>query len=165
MIRVFISHSSKDKELVKSLIRLLESFLKGIVEFYLAIQDPQPGRNLSDKVKKEIDKSDIVLVLLTPNSKISTYVNQEIGYSVACEKDVIPLVTPNIPRDALGMLEGKECIVLSSEGIPRLVETLTHTTMRIMKKKHLKQAVDSFTFGIAVGFIIFALLSAFTSEQ
>jgi len=77
MVRVFISHSTKDLHLVETLLKYLEAY--GI-EVYLAERDYQPGTKLSQKIMRNIDISDYFLVVYTFNGDDSVYVQQEIGY-------------------------------------------------------------------------------------
>src|SRR5205823_1031927 len=50
------------------------------------------------------------VVLLTHSTASSTFVHQEIGYAIAENKLVIPLVQPGVGRKQLSMLEGIEYI-------------------------------------------------------
>ncbi len=77
MVRVFISHSTKDFHLVETLLKYLEDY--GI-EVYLAERDYQPGTQLSQKIMRNIDLCDYFLVVYTINGDESVYVQQEIGY-------------------------------------------------------------------------------------
>ena len=101
--KVFISHSVRDIQYVK----LLEMILKRCnIEAYIAERDEQYGRILSQKIKRNIENSDAVLVLWTRNSKHSAYVNQEIGYAEKCSKRIVPLVEEGVTP--AGFLEGRE---------------------------------------------------------
>jgi len=77
MVRVFISHSTKDFRLVETLVKYLEDY--GI-RVYLAERDYQPGTQLSLKIMKNIDLNNYFLVVYTINGDDSSYVQQEIGY-------------------------------------------------------------------------------------
>jgi hypothetical protein len=105
----FLSHSSGDRALAEGMRTL--AALAG-VELYLAEHDVQPGSLLSEKVRAAIERSDIVVVLLTPSSYSSAYVHQEVGYAIRSDKFVLPVVELSVPRDALAMLEGVEYVPL-----------------------------------------------------
>ena len=77
MVKVFISHSTKDFHLVEILFKYLEDY--GI-DVYLAERDYQPGTLLSKKIIRNIDLSEYFLVVYTVNGDDSVYVQQEIGY-------------------------------------------------------------------------------------
>ncbi|KKM69572.1 hypothetical protein LCGC14_1449460 [marine sediment metagenome] len=76
MVKVFISHSTKDFKLVDVLGRYLEACA---IKVYIAERDIQPGKPLSQKIEQNIEKSDYFLVVYTENGKSSEYVQQEIG--------------------------------------------------------------------------------------
>ena len=104
---IFFSHSMRDRDWCDWLAR--EARKLG-VEAYLAEHDRQPGRQLAAKVEEAIRRSDAVVVLLTESTAASSYVHQEVGYSLAHEKLVIPLVQVGIARSQLAMLDGVEYI-------------------------------------------------------
>jgi len=58
-----------------------------------------------------IRTANIVLVLLTPNSVNSRWVQQEIGYALAKSKPMIPMKAKSVPLPA--MLEGIEYLPLT----------------------------------------------------
>ena len=99
MEKVFISHSTKDFNLVDVVGRYLNKY--GI-EAYLAERDYQPGKQLSQKIMLNIDTSNYFLVVYTINGEDSIYVQQEIGYWLGRKKfnDFIPLVAKGINPEA-----------------------------------------------------------------
>lgn len=105
--RVFISHSTQDQGLVISLANLLSKFEVEpfVAEWYLT-----PGERLDKKVLEQIKKSDCVVALLTRNGIRSSWVQQEIGYSLQQDKLVIPIVEKGIDSKDLAALQGKEYI-------------------------------------------------------
>lgn len=127
-MQIFISHSSLDldwAEMLKKRIEASES------RAYLAEYDRNGvGHNLTEKLKTAIDESDAVVVLLTANAASSPIVRDEIGYALGKEKYVIPLVAPELSRDAtaLGMLNGLEYIVFDrqnyQDGMIQLTDTI-----------------------------------------
>ena len=106
-MKVFLSYSTKDMDIAQMIKEELK--LLG-VEVYLAEEDPQPGRILAEKIKKELRNSDLVIALITPNSLQSTYVWSEIGGAALADKPIIPLVHPSVPETKLAFLTGKEYI-------------------------------------------------------
>ena len=87
--RVFISHSAQDQGLVISLANLLSKFGVdvSVAEWYLT-----PGERLDEKVFEQIKKSNCIVALLTRNGMRSSWVQQEIGFSLQQGKPVIPMV-------------------------------------------------------------------------
>lgn len=75
MIKVFLSHSSKDKELVRRIGKDLESY--GF-DIWLDEKEILIGDSIVDKVDKGLNKSNFVLALLSKASIESGWVKQEI---------------------------------------------------------------------------------------
>ena len=105
--KVFLSHSTRDKNLVIALARLLEKFgiENFVAEWYLS-----PGERLDKKVFDEIRASDCIVVLLTPNGMRSNWVQQEIGAALHAGKLVIPIVERGTDVQDLAALGGREYI-------------------------------------------------------
>jgi len=104
---IFLSHSSSDARWVK----LIKDNAQQVgLDVYLYEHDPQPGRLVAEKVQDAIKACDALVVLLTENSEVSSYVHQEVVYASALKKVVVPLVQPGIGQDKLAMLQGVEYI-------------------------------------------------------
>lgn len=149
--KIFISHSSYDKYWVDWIANNAKNF--GI-EPYLYEYDIQPGKSVSEKVKKEIRNSDAFVVLITANSQYSSYMQQEIGVAEGLGKRIIPLVQPGISDSVLAMLKGREYIPFDfnnpNEAVSKLLAYL-------QKQKEIKQ--NEFTFFIVLaGIIVVTLL-------
>jgi hypothetical protein len=134
VIRVFLSHSSRDEALVEP-IRAQASAIE--VDVYLHELHPEPGATLSAKISEAIKSSDALIVLITPNTVVSPYVNQEIGYALGQSLPIIPLVTPGVAGEQLAMLEGVEYVVFDPD---RPHEALTHLTARLHSMQATKVA-------------------------
>lgn len=95
MVKVFISHSTKDFNLVDVLGRYLEAC--GI-KVYIAERDIQPGTQLSQKIEQNIENSDYFLVVYTENGKESGFVREEIGFwkGRRNNKNLVPFVEKGI---------------------------------------------------------------------
>jgi len=115
--RVFISHSAQDQGLVISLANLLSKFG---VEAFVAEWYLTPGERLDKKVFEQIKKSDCIVALLTRNGMRSSWVQQEIGYSLQRDKPVIPMVEKGIESKDLAALQGREYIEYDRINISRL---------------------------------------------
>ena len=83
MIRIFISHSSKDKVLAKHLVRAIEARMNirrkeirctSVDGYRLPV-----GVNTARKLKKEISQAKAVVGIVTPHSLNSSYVLFELG--------------------------------------------------------------------------------------
>ena len=158
MEKVFISHSMKDSQLVRVLVKNLEIYS---VEAYIAERDYQPGKQLSQKIMQNIDTSNYFLVVYTIDGEDSIYVQQEIGYWLGKKKfnDFIPLVAKGInPR---GFLHDLEFIEFDQQN-PKLgiVNVINYVNQQI-KIKRKQQLIG---IGVGLGIIglttlIFYLLS------
>jgi hypothetical protein len=114
-MQAFISHSSKDHGCVEWVAREVDALG---VRAYLAEHDPKAGEQLSEKVCREIENSDVVIVLFTRNGYNSPYVQQEIGVAIQQGKLIIPLVDPELEGAPLAMLAGLEYIPFDFQGRP-----------------------------------------------
>jgi nucleoside 2-deoxyribosyltransferase len=85
------------------------------VNVYTAEHDVRPGEPVHDKIAKAIERSRIVVVLLTDRGYDSKYVHQEIGYAKAKNKLVIPIVTNKTRLRDLGMLQGLEYLEVDED--------------------------------------------------
>ena len=158
MEKVFISHSTKDFNLVDVLERYLNTY--GI-EVYLAERDYQPGKKLSQKIMQNIDTSNYFLVVYTINGEDSIYVQQEIGYWLGKKKfnDFIPLVAKGInPR---GFLHDLEFIEFDQQNPKLGIANVINYVNQQIKIKRKQLLID---VGVGLGIIglaalIFYLLS------
>ena len=135
-MQVFLSHSGRDRK-VATAIR--DRLTPTGVRWYLAEHDPRPGEVLSKKVQAAIEKSDLVVLLLTPNSYDSAYVHQEVGYAIRAGKLVVPLVDRSVPAGALAMLEGAEYIALDNEAPEAALRSLEEFLQRRASTKELEE--------------------------
>jgi hypothetical protein len=99
--KVFISYSVKDNrklELLKSELQINK------IDFVVVADRRNPLVSLSDKVIKGLEECEIVIPLLTSNSVFNQWVNQEIGFAKAKQKEIIPLVAADCFKDLKGFV-------------------------------------------------------------
>src|ERR1041385_7114325 len=89
MSDVFISHSSKDKDVARKIQEQLQA--KGTTAF-VASTSIAPGEKWSPEIKAKLTEAEWVLFLATPDSCASAAVNQELGGSWLTGKPIIPLL-------------------------------------------------------------------------
>jgi len=151
--KVFISYSTKDRELIEDIAEFLP--LKGITP-YIAEWDVTPGKNLPRKVVSQIRNSDCVVAILTKGGKRSEWVNQEIGCALGLDKLVIPFVEKGVR--VKGFLEARECIRFDPsdpESLPSALEQLTD----YLDELHLeKQAGQRRGMWILGGLVLLSIL-------
>lgn len=134
--RVFISHSAQDQGLVISLANLLSKFEVdvSVAEWYLT-----PGECLNDKVFGQIKKSDCIVALLTRNGMRSSWVQQEIGFSLQQGKTVIPIVEKGIEPKDLAALQGREYIEYDRYEYQQALNKLSTYVKSLKLKKQEKE--------------------------
>jgi len=120
--KVFLSHSTKDADLVNSITRAADEL--GI-EIYVAEQDKHPGTPIVDKIQRNITNSQTIVVLLTPTGLGSQYLQQEIGFAKRDGKLIIPIKHPKVITEDLAMLEGIEYIPLDPQNPEEALSDLT----------------------------------------
>ena len=107
MIRVFISHSSKDTALAKQLIDLIRSALNLPSTDIRCTSVPGyklPGGAETDRqLRTELLNAPVFIGLVTEAGLASAYVVFELGARWGAEKQLIPLMAPGISP---GILEG-----------------------------------------------------------
>lgn len=129
--KIFISHSSKDIDYVKSFVenilllgldipsdRIFCSSMEG--------QGVKSGQYIPDRLKEEINKSSLALLFVSKNYKSSEICLNEVGAAWATLKkeSVIPILLPNTEFSELGFLDlsrlGLKCY--EREGILKLIQ-------------------------------------------
>jgi len=136
--RVFISHSAQDQGLVISLANLLSKFEVdvSVAEWYLT-----PGERLDEKVLEQIKKSDCIVALLTRHGMRSSWVQQEIGFSLQRGKPVIPMVEKGIEPKGLAALQGREYIEYDRYQYQQALSKLSTYVKSLKLKKEEKEKV------------------------
>jgi hypothetical protein len=134
--RVFISHSAQDRGLVISLANLLSKFEVDVfvAEWYLT-----PGERLDEKVLEQIKKSNCIVALLTRNGMRSSWVQQEIGFSLQQGKPVIPMVERGIEPKDLAALQGREYIEYDRYQYHQALSKLSTYVKSLKLKKQEKE--------------------------
>ncbi|MGB8216338.1 MAG: toll/interleukin-1 receptor domain-containing protein [Candidatus Methanoperedens sp.] len=100
---IFFSYSIDDKEIVGMLKKYLE--FMGF-EIFLAHEDLEPCVEWQEEIKKNLNRCDIFIPLLTENFTKSDWTDQEIGLAIAAEKFIIPLQVDFPPYGFIGKIQG-----------------------------------------------------------
>jgi hypothetical protein len=127
---VFISHSEKDSTFVKYVNTAC--FLLDI-ECLIAEYKPQAGGELWEKIQNMIERSYVVIPILTVNGVGSDWVQKEITIAKTLNKKFIPVVQSIVKENIPDVLKGKEYI-------PYEEENQTETIMKIaLQLKEMKR--------------------------
>jgi hypothetical protein len=108
---VFISHSSKDEELVGKFVTLLKAGI-GVPgdEIFCSSIDPHgvpTGETLNSYLKSKLEENKLVIQILTPNYHKSAYCMCELGGTWILDKNWFPLLVPPLTYNELeGVLRG-----------------------------------------------------------
>ena len=78
-MKVFISHSNSDEKLARRIATIL---LDSGVEVWDSQREIMPGDNWAAKVGQALERSDAMVVLLTPDALRSSSVRHEIDYAL-----------------------------------------------------------------------------------
>jgi len=162
--KAFISHSTKDRNLVLSISNNLKA--TGI-SVYLAEEDPQPGMNLPQKIVNNIKSADCMIVVLTDPGIRSQFVNQEIGVAKAVNRPIIPMVEKKVKGKIKGLLAGRELIIFDKANPKQAIKKVSSYASGLKLKvqsdeegKRKKQE-DVLTIIVAIIFIAFFAIVMF----
>lgn len=125
--RIFISHGTKDNELVRDIARRLRQagFEPDVVSGEVAV-----GGNLKSAVRQGIRDADTVLLLLTPESLASDWTMTELGFAEGFDRRVIPVTVGVAKRDLPAPLRTYKTVPFDrlDQAISQLSETLSVAT-------------------------------------
>ena len=157
-LKVFISHSTADMDIVYELYRWL---LSVGLEAYVAEFYSQPGILLPSKVAEMIDNCDCFIALLTADGNRSDFVQQEIGYALKGGKLVVPIVEEEVVKPK-GFLQGVEYIPFSrydpTDAISRVAYFLKERAVRREEEERNKAILGIAAF--ALGLMALAAISS-----
>ena len=97
MKKIFISHATKDKEIVEELIDLLETIGISSTQIFCSSFEGYGiplGGNFLDTIKEELSAEVLVLFVITNNFYDSKVCLCEMGAAWALSKEHIPIVVP-----------------------------------------------------------------------
>lgn len=154
-MKVFVSHTQADHQLVHVLARALHE--RGLEPVVAAFR-PMPGSRLGDKVRLLIEGSDCVVVLNTSGASRSRWVQQEIGCAKAFGKHIVPLKTRGARLAA--MLEGYEYYPITRGDAGKGLRRVAALLRRWAQDNGLKVAPETDSAGVDKFFQILHLPQA-----
>lgn len=130
---IFISHSVKDKNIADKLLDLLLVTDIGITSksvFCSSLEGTgiPEGQNFIDYIKQQIQKPELVIILLTPHYYDSIFCLCELGASWALSLNIFPLIVPPLKLDDL-----KAVLTTIQSGLLNDTNTLNNLKDRIVK--------------------------------
>ena len=148
-MKVFISHSTKDMDIVERFRKLIEPK----IETYVAAKDPQPGKPLWAKIEANIKGSNYLVAIMTRNGSRSEMVQSEIATARANKIPVIPIIEEGVSLK--GILAGIEYITFDNNHPDQALKDASIYLSKLKKQTD----IDS------VGILVLALLAIFGLSQ
>jgi len=153
--KIFISHSSKDIEIVEGFInKILGNGLGFDIEitnkeiYCTSIEDLgiKTGADFRQNIKEHLFNANIILLFLSENYRNSEICLNEMGASWAHEKTIFPLIIPPMDFKSVGVLmEINECVKLESEDrLLKVCDELNETFQLKNKSTKMKRAIKNF---------------------
>ena len=93
---VFISYSSKNKELVHKIVRVLEHIG---VSYWKAPDMIPVGSNYAREIPRAIRECDLFLLILSKESQESVWVEKEVDSAICCKKNIVPFKIDDTPMN------------------------------------------------------------------
>lgn len=156
--KIFISHSSKDVDYVKS-------FVENVLVLGLDIPSERifcssmegngvkSGQYIPDRLREEINKSSLALLFISKNYKESEICLNEVGAAwVTLSKDsVIPMLLPNTSFSELGFLDLNRLglKVYEREGILKLIQDCKEELNPSFNIEKLHKKIEDYLTNIA----------------
>jgi len=106
------------------------------VEVFVAEYKPEAGTELWEKIQRMIEKSYVVIVLLTINGVRSKWVNQEVAMAKTLDKKFIPIVESAIKDEIPIPLRDLEYVPFLKENPIETIEKVCFR-LRDLKKNDL----------------------------
>ncbi|MCW3134708.1 MAG: TIR domain-containing protein [Methanophagales archaeon] len=125
--RVFLSYASADKEIAH---RIVEELRKRGIRVWFATYELQPGDSIAKAIEYAITASDYLVVLLSPSSVNSVWVQKELGAALSREltsRDITLLPVVIADCEIPPLLASYQLLDLRTDfdqGVTRLVEQI-----------------------------------------
>ncbi len=152
-LRVFISYSTTDYEIVQGLSRVVKE--QGAIP-QLAESVISPGAILENKVKDMISRSDIIIPVLTVAVTRAQWVNWELGAASALNKTIVPMLEDRAKVPPF--LEGKEYIKFTKGTVDEAFKSVSGFIRGQVSKKKLTELLGLTLVVLALFVFLFALI-------
>lgn len=129
--KVFISYAEADKSKVTTLQKVIDK--TNILSAIVIANNRQALIQLSEKVKNGIKDCDYFVPILTPNSISAQWINQEIGYATALNREIFPIVEHSVIDVLKGFIHKQVDLSYSYEKNTRNVKSEAAKFARVSK--------------------------------
>lgn len=140
---VFLSHSSRDADVVRALKEVLAQHTQGAIEWWLSSdgQSIRGGKNWRSEVEQALRDCHLLFILFTPTARQSAWVQFEAGFADALGKDIVPIALPGFDIDSIpGPLQHKQGFNLrGSSGLNNIISV----TNRVLGRHDLLSFEES----------------------
>jgi len=133
--RVFISHASQDQDTARRICAFLESRQTGC---WIAPRDVSPGADYAEEIMAAINKTDIMVLILSAKSNLSRHVRNEVERAVSKGKAILPLRIEDITLSA-----GLEFFISSQQWIDAHIPPIEDKLERLGLAIVLEAGVDA----------------------
>jgi len=149
-MKIFVSHSLVDKELLESIQKTLSA---SGMQLLIAEHILELNVTISEKIKRMINLCDVGLVLLTRNGINSHFISEEIGYLEAKSKLIIRVIEKGYTSQYSGFKYGMDFIELDTLDPNKAINLITDILI-----KHKNQLMitnrNAVLFALAVVFLL-----------
>jgi len=160
---VFLSHSSRDQNLVTNVRNKLEN---AGINVYVAEEDFQLGKSLSEKILTNIKSANCMVVILTDTGIRSQFVNQEIGIAEVSGIPIIPMVDARVRSKVKGLLAEREQIVFDRRKPEQAIQRVSSYISSLKLKIQGKMEEDFWNSLVVIAFVVlFAILMYFALRK
>jgi len=138
-VKVFLSHSDKDKKIAAELKSKLS---KHGLSVFLAHEDVDGGSDWVSKLYEEIHSSKTFIILLTKNYHPSEYTDQETGIAINCKKTILPICIDD--TRPYGFASSRQAIVCSFPFEDSIIEKIANISKMelVSKSSDLDQLIS-----------------------
>ena len=139
-MKIFVSHSLNDKELVDRLHRSVKPY--GIT-LYVAEHYVDMNNTITSKIESMIKSCDAAVILLTKNGCDSKFVQQEIGYLRSLNKPSLNVVEKEYEKAVTGFIYGHDYISYDpqkpDDTIVKVTNLLESHNKAVQKKQEMEK--------------------------
>jgi len=152
-MRIFMSLATTDREKAGFLIRYLRSLGHRV---YIATENLDfESPSVVQKIKREIENSDLLFAILTENSLGSPFVQNEIGYADnADDVPILAVLQKGLETKISGFLYGRELLVLDLDNPDPTVLARINPYLRRRQTAVSVQATLAWGFVAFLGYLV-----------